>query len=63
MKVADVAKALDGTVCDECPLLGRTTAAVVSVSLNVGSPPSFLCAVCWPGRLVTLRLHGYELRF
>lgn len=61
--VADVVKAPDGTACDQCPDLGCTTAAVVSVSLSVGSPPRFLCAACWPGKLITLYLHGYELRF
>lgn len=60
--VADVVKAPDGTVCDQCPDLGRTAAAVVAVSLNVGSLPRFLCAACWPGKLITLYLHGYELR-
>lgn len=58
-RVADVVKAPDGTVCDG---VACTTVAVVSVSLNVGLPPGFWCALCWVGEAIRLHLRGYALR-
>lgn len=61
--VADVAKAPDGAMCDQCPGLGRTGAALMAVSLSAGLPPRFLCGACSIGTCITLCLLGYELRF